>query len=151
MAVVAATSSSSSPVVDFLLSCPLTSVLVVVLCGVCYFLNDRWVEAERVGFSYLRVVQYREWWRAASGAFSHYSLAHLVFNGAALYSVGLQLEPVLGTVIRAGPRALSYAELNAGVCRGRDLDITTPPPPTPPYTHLLWCRVGLCWVGLGWA
>eukprot|EP00906_Rhabdomonas_costata_P026868 RCo038247 len=103
------------PVLDILLSCPVTFGLLAALCAICYYLNDRWVEPERVGFSYLRVVQFREWWRAASSAVSHYSLAHLIFNGAALYSVGLELEPALGTIIRRNTMALSYGELNAGV------------------------------------
>jgi len=39
---------------------------------------------------------YGEWWRLLVSQFTHYGVIHLLMNMIALYSVGLELEPLIG-------------------------------------------------------
>lgn len=56
----------------------------------------QWVTG--LGVLYGPAVQQGEWWRIVSSAFLHGNLLHLAFNMVLLYSFGLQLERVIGSV-----------------------------------------------------
>ena len=83
--------------VQQLLERPITTVLLVIIFSVAYYLWAYKVEVSAVSDSYEKVVLCREYWRAVTASFSHFDLWHLAFNTMSLYQLGL-LEPVYGSV-----------------------------------------------------
>lgn len=68
-----------------LLSCPVTTALLLLLVGVAYMLWEHRVPADAVSFSYEAVVGRQQLWRTISASFAHFDLLHLGMNCMALW------------------------------------------------------------------
>ena len=75
---------------------PVTSLILVLICAVAFYLWSNRVGVSQVSFSYDKIME-GEYWRAITGSLSHFDAIHLGFNAMSLYQLG-ELEPVWGSV-----------------------------------------------------
>jgi membrane associated rhomboid family serine protease len=69
--------------------------VLLIAQGAGFFQNEmmpylRWAASSTAA------TPYGEWWRLVVSQFTHYGIIHLALNMFALYSVGVELEPVIG-------------------------------------------------------
>lgn len=84
------------PVLDVIYF-PTTVVIIIINCYICYYLNHNNVPVETVAISPNTFLDRREYWRALTAAFSHYSLLHLIFNVSSSWALRT-LETMTGFI-----------------------------------------------------
>jgi membrane associated rhomboid family serine protease len=67
---------------------PITTLLILLMCSMWFYLNQYLIPVDQVAFCYDSVMEKREYWRGLTSALSHYSFIHLVFNMSSLWSFG---------------------------------------------------------------
>lgn len=79
---------------EFILTKPTTSLLLALLVGLAFFYWNYRIDPSTVSKSFRSIIYQHEYYRAFTGATSHFDALHLGFNSMALYALGEQLEGV---------------------------------------------------------
>ena len=76
---------------------PITTILLIIIFYIAYYLYANRVDVSMVSFSYSSVCVVGEYWRMVTASLSHFDLFHLGFNTMTLYQLG-DLELVYGSL-----------------------------------------------------
>jgi membrane associated rhomboid family serine protease len=76
---------------------PITTLLVILLCSIAYYIWHYRIDQSLLTFSYASVMNSKEYWRFFTASFSHFDLMHLGFNSLGLYQFG-NMEDVYGSL-----------------------------------------------------
>ena len=60
--------------------CPVVMTIIFLCCTIWLYQRYHEVDLQKVRIDYTRIVDHYEWWRIVTGALSHVSLLHMVFN-----------------------------------------------------------------------
>lgn len=77
---------------------PVTTILLVIIFALAYYLWAYNIDVSAVSYSYDAVVLRGEYWRVITASFSHFDIMHLGFNTMSLYQLGM-LESVYGSAV----------------------------------------------------
>jgi membrane associated rhomboid family serine protease len=72
------------------------ALFVLLVAQGAGFFDNEMMPYLRWAASSTAATPYGEWWRLVVSQFTHYGIIHLALNMFALYSVGVELEPVIG-------------------------------------------------------
>lgn len=111
-------SSNSQSNIGQLLSRPVTTLILIVIFAVAYYLYAYNVNVASISFSYERVVHQGEYWRMFTASLSHMELFHLAFNTMTLYQLGM-VEDMYGSLAYAY-LSFSLIFLTMLICVGID-------------------------------
>lgn len=92
--------SSSSSNLAKLWNQPVTTLLLLVIFAVAYYLWAYRIDVSSVSYSYDAVVVRGEYWRIVTASMSHVDAWHLLFNTMSLYELGA-LESIYGSLTYA--------------------------------------------------
>ena len=83
--------------IQMLLQKPISTLFLIIIFYIAYWLWSTRTEVEAVAYSYDAVVNLGEYWRVVTASLSHFDLMHLGFNTMSLYNLA-ELELVYGSV-----------------------------------------------------
>jgi len=72
------------------------ALFVLLIAQGAGFFENEMMPYLRWAASSTAATPYGEWWRLVVSQFTHYGIIHLALNMFALYSVGVELEPIIG-------------------------------------------------------
>lgn len=81
---------------------PVTYGIIGINVIIFILLNSKVLEVQRVGSSYIKTLQERQYYRIISSAFSQKEFLHLICNMYSLYNIGQVLEYALKPGLYAG-------------------------------------------------